>query len=63
MIIQIKFTDEEAELLQSVAVTSGYRRAEPRKAWSNAERREAARYAIRHALGFDTKLAFREPPI
>jgi hypothetical protein len=44
--VTLSLTDEELFAFTGLAYSHGYRRAEPRKAWSVAEKKEAARHAI-----------------
>lgn len=44
--LDIELTDEEVARLQRKAILHGYSRENPRKAWTDKEKKEAARYGI-----------------
>lgn len=43
-------TQDELERLVSYAIRHGYQRTDPRKGWTQDERKDAARYAAEHML-------------
>jgi len=48
--LDMPFTDEQVEELVRLAIMHGYTRVEPRRRWTDRERREAARYAMERAV-------------
>lgn len=47
--------EEELEYLVGQAIIAGYARVEPRKAWTDAERKEAARYYLQSLVKKDKR--------
>ena len=46
MKLQIEISDEQAQRLVDYAISCGFLREEPRKAWNRKEYKEAIRYAM-----------------
>jgi hypothetical protein len=51
MRIQVEVTNAELDRLVGYAIIHGFVRVEPRKRWTDRERREAARYAMEKLIG------------
>lgn len=48
--VDLQVTDDQFDGLVQFALMHGFKREEPRKAWTNRERREAAVWAVRRTI-------------
>jgi hypothetical protein len=51
MQLRIDITEAELKALEHEAVMNGFKREEPRKAWTDKERKEAARWYLGRVIG------------